>query len=43
MQRAGGKFRLFDPDGTVSVYGSENDAVKAATKKMRKLTNSPLQ
>ena len=43
MQRAGGKFRLFDPDGTVSVYGSENDAIKAATKKMRKLTNSTLQ
>ena len=43
MQRAGGKFRLFDPDGSLSVYSSENEAIKAATKKMRKLTNSPLQ
>jgi hypothetical protein len=43
MQRAGGKFRLFDPDGGVSVYDTENDAVRAATRKMRKLTNSPLQ
>lgn len=43
MQRAGGKFRLFDPNGGVSVYDTENDAIRAATRKMRKLTNSPLQ
>lgn len=43
MQRKGGKFRLFGPDGSVSVYNSEKDAIFAATQKMRKLTNSPLQ
>lgn len=43
IQKAGGKFRLVAPSGTISVYNSEQEAIKSATKQLRQLTNSPLK
>lgn len=43
VQKTGGKYRLLAPDGTVSVFDTEQQAIKAATKKLRMLTNSPLR
>lgn len=43
IQKTGGKFRLFAPDGTLTVHDTEQEAIKSATKKLRQLTNSPLK
>jgi len=43
IQKPGGKYRLFSPDGEVAVFSTEDEALKAATKKLRILTNSPLK
>lgn len=43
IQRAKGKFRLVAPDGYMTVHDSEQEAIRTATKRLRKLTNSPLQ
>ena len=43
IQKTGGKYRLYAPDGSVSIHATEDEAVKSATRKMRILTNSPLK
>lgn len=43
VQKAGGKFRLLSPDGKVSVFNTEDEAIRSATRQLRVLTNSPLK
>jgi hypothetical protein len=43
VQKPGGKYRLLAPDGSVSVFSTEEEAVKSATRQLRVLTNSPLK
>ena len=43
VQKPGGKFRLLSPDGKVSVFNTEDEAIRSATRQLRVLTNSPLK
>lgn len=43
VQKQGGKYRVYSPTGEVSVHSTEGEALKAATKRLRQLTNSPLK
>ena len=43
LQKAGGNFRLLAPDGTISVFSTEAEAIKAANKQLKKFNAAPVK
>jgi hypothetical protein len=43
LQKTGGKFRLLAPDGTISVFNTEGEAIKAANKQLKKFNAAPVK
>lgn len=43
LQKPGGNYRLLAPDGTISVFATETEAIKAANKQLKKFNAAPVR
>lgn len=43
LQKPGGNYRLLAPDGTISVFATETEAIKAANKQLKRLNAAPVK